>query len=446
MAVAENPLPAIKKSRCAIYCRTSNDERLNQEFNSLDAQREACTAYVVSQKHEGWVLVDDYYEDGGFSGGSLERPALKRLLADIDNGLIDIVVTYKIDRLSRSMRDFMNLVDVFDQHGVTCVSITQAFNTTTSMGRLTLNMLLSFAQFEREQGRDRVRDKFAASRAKGMWMGGPVPLGYVVRNRKLEIEETESATVRMIFERFRSVGSATVLAKKLAGEGVLTKRGRPIDKGSVYQILNNRVYLGLAVHKGTCYPGEHQAIVDQSLWDAAHRVMAISPRSRAKNTRAQTPALLRGLLFAPGGDAMSPTHTRRDGKLYRYYASQSVLKRGAGACPVSRVAAGEIEAVVMEQVRALLTAPEIVTRTFNVARESLQDLTERDVREALSRLDPIWNELFPAEQARIIQSLVERIDLHMDRVQIRFRVDGIAHLAKRVKGGKRKPTDTRELA
>ena len=246
--------PIIKKVRCAVYTRKSSEEGLDMEFNSLDAQRESCEAYIASQKPEGWILVPDRYDDGGFSGGTLERPALKRLLADIESGRVDVVVVYKIDRLSRSLMDFAKLVEVFDRCNVTFVSVTQSFNTTTSMGRLTLNILLSFAQFEREVIGERIRDKFAASRKKGMWMGGCPPLGYDVRERKLVINAAEAATVRMIFERFLAVGSATVLARTLAAEGVTTKRGRPIDKGYLYRLLNNQAYIGMAVHKGVAYP------------------------------------------------------------------------------------------------------------------------------------------------------------------------------------------------
>ena len=241
----------------------------------------------------------------------LERPALRRLLADIEAGKVDVIVVYKIDRLSRALMDFAKLVEVFDRHQVTFVSVTQAFNTTTSMGRLTLNVLLSFAQFEREVIGERIRDKFAASRRKGMWMGGTVPFGYVVRDRKLVIHEEQAATVRTIFERFAKIGSATTLAGVLAKEGVLTPRGKPIDKGFLYKLLTNRVYVGEAVHKGTAYPGEHQAIVTRALWDKVHAVLQESPRKRAANTRTSTPALLKGLIFGPTGCAMSPTHTRK---------------------------------------------------------------------------------------------------------------------------------------
>ncbi|MFC3102006.1 recombinase family protein [Altererythrobacter lauratis] len=424
----------IRKLRCAVYTRKSTEEGLEMEFNSLDAQREACEAYIASQKPEGWLLIPEPYDDGGFSGGTLDRPALKRLLADIEDGRIDVVVVYKIDRLSRSLMDFAKLVEVFDRGGVTFVSVTQSFNTTTSMGRLTLNILLSFAQFEREVIGERIRDKIAASRKRGMWMGGFVPLGYEVRDRKLVINDAEAATVRMIFERFVEVGSATALARALAAEGVRTRRGRLVDKGFLYKLLNNRVYIGDAVHKGTAYPGEHEAIITRALWDKVHGILRESPRVRAGRTRAATPALLKGLIFGPTGCAMTPTHTRRGDKLYRYYVSQSVLKRGADACPVGRVPAAEIEGAVVDQLRGLLRAPEVIVGTWRSARPEIDGLSEAEVRDALEGLDPLWDELFPAEQARIVQLLVERVEVGQGGVDIRLRVDGLARLVHELGG------------
>ena len=381
----------VRKLRCAVYTRKSSEEGLDMAFNSLDAQRDACAAYIASQKSEGWVALPGRYDDGGFSGGTLERPALRRLLADIEAGRIDIVVVYKIDRLSRSLMDFAKLVEVFDRHNVTFVSVTQSFNTTTSMGRLTLNILLSFAQFEREVIGERIRDKFAASRARGMWMGGHPPLGYDVRDRKLVVNDVEAAAVRSVFERFLAVGSATTLAQTLAADGMTTKRGHPIYKGTVYKLLNNRVYVGEAVHKGTAYPGEHQPIVSRAIWDKVHAILAESPRTRAGHTLAQTPALLKGLIYGPTGAAMTPTHTRLGDKLYRYYVSQSVLKRGADACPVGRVPAAEIEAAVVDQLRGLLRSPEIIVATWRAVRPQIDGLAEGEVRDALLRLDPLWD-------------------------------------------------------
>jgi site-specific DNA recombinase len=421
-------IPVVRKRRCAIYTRKSTEEGLDMEFNSLDAQREACESYVASQKTEGWVLTPDRYNDGGFSGATLQRPALQRLLADIEARRVDIVVVYKIDRLSRSLMDFAKLVEIFDRNAVTFVSVTQAFSTTTSMGRLTLNILLSFAQFEREVIGERIRDKFAASRRKGIWMGGWAPLGYDVRDRKLRVNKAEAATVRMIFNRFVRVGSATALTRTLITEGVRTKHGKPIDKGSLYKLLNNRVYIGEAVHKGTPYPGEHEAIIDRRLWDRVHEILGQSPRKRAAHTRAQTPALLKGLIFGPTGKAMTPTHTRRNGRLYRYYVSMDVLKDGTINCSVARLPAGEIENAVLGQLRVLLRAPEIIVQTWRAARKLDRTITEADVREAIQRLDPVWDELFPAEQARIVQLLVERVDVGPAGLDIHLRTEGLTIL------------------
>jgi hypothetical protein len=296
------------------------------------------------------------------------------------------------------------------------------------MGRLTLNILLSFAQFEREVIGERIRDKIAASRKRGMWMGGFVPLGYDVRDRKLVANEAEAKKVRMIFERFVRIGSATTLVRALRAEGITGKYGKLVDKGYIYKLLNNRIYIGLAVHKGTAYPGEHEAVVSQALWDKVHSILADSPRQRAARTRAQTPALLKRLIFGPTGRAMTPSHTRKGGRLYRYYVSTDVLKRDADACTIRRIPAAEIESAVIEQVRVLLRSPEIIVRTWRVARHSLDGLTEDDVREALQRLNPIWDELFPAEQARIVQLLVERVDVSTEGADIRLRNEGLTKL------------------
>jgi site-specific DNA recombinase len=260
-------------------------------------------------------------------------------------------------------------------------------------------------------------------------MGGWAPLGYDVKDHKLVVNAAEAETVRIIFERFVEVGSATVLARSLRTEGVLTKRGSPIDKGFIYKTLNNRIYLGEAVHKGVSYPGEHKAIVEQALWDKVHEVLKVSPRQRASNTRAQTPALLKGLLFGPDGSAFSPTHTRRGPKLYRYYVSQAVLKRGADACPVGRVPAGDMERLVVDRLRAVFRQPEIIVGTWREAWRQDADVTEAEVRDVLLGLDPVWDELFPAEQARLVQLLVERVEIDLDGVAVRLRIDGLSGIA-----------------
>jgi DNA invertase Pin-like site-specific DNA recombinase len=425
--------PVLSKLRCAVYTRKSTEEGLEQEFNSLDAQREACEAYIVSQKAEGWVLVPDRYDDGGYSGGNLERPGLKRLMLDIEARRIDIVVVYKIDRLTRSLMDFSKLIDVLDRTSVTFVSVTQAFNTTTSMGRLTLNVLLSFAQFEREVTGERIRDKIAASRKKGFWMGGWAPLGYDIKDRKLVINAREAPHVRFMFERFTRLRSVTKLLPILAGEGITAKSGKPVEKGYLYRIITNPVYVGEAVHKGTSYPGEHKAIIDRKLWDRVQEILKESPCKRAANSRARTPALLKGLIFGPSGSAMTPSHTRRNGKLYRYYVDMDILKRGAEPCPASRVPAGDVERSVVDQLRAILRTPDLVIRTWRAARRKGDGISEAQVRIALEQLDPIWDELFPAEQARIVQLLVERVNVQ-EEVEIWLRIDGLASLVEEFSG------------
>jgi DNA invertase Pin-like site-specific DNA recombinase len=430
------PPVVVRKLRCAVYTRKSSEEGLDMEFNSLDAQREGCEAYIKSQRAEGWLPVRDPYDDGGVSGGTLERPALKRLLADIEAGKIDVVLVYKIDRLSRSMLDFLKLVETFERHGVTFVSITQSFNTTSSMGRLTLNVLLSFAQFEREVIGERIRDKVAASRKKGMWMGGWTPLGYEVRDRKLIIHKEDAERVRSIFQRFVYLKSATQLAGELVLAGAKNRYGHLLDKGVLYKVLHNRVYIGDAVHKGVAYPGEHEAIIDRKLWDQAHAILKQSPRKRAANTRAQTPALLKGLLFGPDGAAMSPTHTRKGGRLYRYYISQSVIKRGTETCPIRQVPAAEIERIVIDQIRSLLQTPEVIVQTWRTARKTSKDLAESEVRATLLEFEPLWNELFPAEQARIVELLVERVDLQSGGIDLRLRVEGLTSFCSELRGSR----------
>jgi site-specific DNA recombinase len=430
------PALQIKKIRCAVYTRKSSEEGLEMEFNSLDAQRESCEAYIASQRPEGWLPVHDRYDDGGFSGGNLERPALKRLLADIEAKRVDVVVVYKIDRLSRSLMDFSKLVEVFDRNAVTFVSVTQSFNTTTSMGRLTLNILLSFAQFEREVIGERIRDKFAASRKKGMWMGGVPPLGYDVINRKLVINEKEADLVRHIFARFLKVGSATLLVKELNEAGQRTKswvtqdgkarEGIPFNKNFLYKMLGNRVYLGEAVHKGVSNPGEHTPIIDQAIWDKLRSVMADNaPRKRANAVRSQTPAPLKGLIHCSHcSRAMTPTSTRKKGRLYRYYTCMQAINSGHETCPVRSVAAGEIEAAVVNQVRSLLKAPEIRARAERLAH----DVAPKDLHAALERFDALWDQLFPAEQARILHLLVETIRIAPDGAEIRLRAEGLGSI------------------
>jgi DNA invertase Pin-like site-specific DNA recombinase len=357
-----SPKPAF---RCAIYTRVSTDHGLEQEFNSLDAQREAAEAYIKSQAHEGWQCLPAQYNDGGFSGGSIERPALQQLLSDIRSGHIDIVVVYKVDRLTRSLADFAKLVELFDQYGVSFVSVTQAFNTTNSMGRLTLNVLLSFAQFEREVTGERIRDKIAASKKKGIWMGGVVPLGYRVHERTLIPHEEHAELVRMLYSLYTACGSVHELKKQLDGQGcclpIRTDRtgkqtgGGLFSRGHLYKILSNPVYIGDIVHKGQRHPGQHEALIDPALWEIVQRRLAEQAQT-FKNRRSTSDALLIGRLFDDRGNAMSPSYAQKGSIRYRYYTSQALLqgrKVEAGSQP--RVPASELEQVVFDYLRTIPT-------------------------------------------------------------------------------------------
>ncbi|MEI9930520.1 MAG: recombinase family protein, partial [Rhizomicrobium sp.] len=350
--------------RCAIYTRKSTEEGLEQDFNSLDAQREACGAYVLSQKAEGWQALKDKYDDGGFSGGTLERPALKRLLKSIEDGSVDVVVVYKIDRLSRSLMDFTRLVEVFDRKGVTFVSVTQSFNTTTSMGRLTLNVLLSFAQFEREVTGERIRDKFAASKKKGLWMGGNPPLGYDVVSRKLAVNDVEAETVRMIFQRYLDLGCVRLLCEDLQKLGIVSKQrrltsgrvygGRPFCRSTLYLILNNRTYLGEVTHKGATYRGEHKPIVPRPLFDAVQDRLAELAPPLTGRARAAQDALLAGLVFDETEAAMLPAYSVKNTNLrYRYYVSRPALKGERSTAAIHRIPAPPFEAFITRTLERL---------------------------------------------------------------------------------------------
>ena len=355
-----------KPQRCAIYTRKSTEHNLDLEFNSLDAQREACEAYVKSQAHEGWRLVPDRYDDGGLSGASLDRPALQNLLADVGAGNITIVVVYKVDRLTRSLADFAKLVELFDQHGVSFVSITQSFNTTSSMGRLTLNVLLSFAQFEREVIGERVRDKIAASKRKGLWVGGPVPLGYRCLDKKLEIVPDEAEAVRTIFTRYLELGSIGALLAELDRRGIRTKvNGRRdggrsggicFGVGSLAHLLKNRFYIGEITYRGEVHHGEHEPILTRDLFEAVQAKRVANAVARHVRLRGSA-AILTGRLFDDRGNRMSPTHANKRGVRYRYYVSHAILQnRKAEAGNIARVPAPEIETLVCDSVRRHLAA------------------------------------------------------------------------------------------
>ncbi len=423
--------------RCAVYCRVSSDERLDQSFNSIDAQKEAGHAFIKSQTHEGWIAVADDYDDGGFSGGNMERPALKRLLADIETGRIDIVVVYKIDRLSRSLADFARMVEVFDRCGVSFSAVTQQINSATSMGRLMLNVLLSFAQFEREVTGERIRDKIAASKAKGMWMGGPLPLGYDVQNRLLVVNDAEAAVVRRIFADYARDRSTTHMVRNYAAEGIRTKTGRTFCKQSIYKLLHNRMYLGEIVHKGRYYPGQHPPILTSAQWQAVHDVLAQTTEERraAVATDGRGLPLLRGLLFTTSGERLIPTHTVRKGRCYRYYTPAKDRHYGAGASNFGSLPAESIEALVVEQVCQVLRAPESVQAVWNRVRASAINLDEARVAMPMRQLAAVWPSLFPAEQRRLAQLLIERVQIGDNGLEILWRDAGWVELIDELRPG-----------
>ena len=422
----KEPRRAIKRLRCAIYTRKSTDEGLEKDFNSLDAQREACAAFIQSQKHEGWLVLPTLYDDGGYSGGTMERPALKRLLADIEAGRVDVVVVYKVDRLTRALSDFAKLVEIFDRRGVSFVSITQQFNTTTSMGRLTLNILLSFAQFERELIGERVRDKVAASKKKGMWMGGTVPLGYDVKDRKLVVNKAEARTVVDIYRRYLRLKSVRALREELDAAGIRSKRRlRPdgtqygnqrFSQGALYLLLQNRTYRGEATHKGNAYPGEHSAIVDKPLWDAVQAVLAENRVARATGVNTKEPSLLTGVLFDETGERLTPTWSVKKGTRYRYYVSTSLVTGDSGTRSTRRrIPAGNLETIVIDRLR-----------TFFSNRGELLDAIENEGSgkagpgHLINRGRQIAEELgrTPDKTKAIVMTLVRRVEVRRDHVKI----------------------------
>ena len=396
--------------RCAVYTRKSSEHGLEQDFNSLDAQREAAEAYVKSQADEGWRLLKTCYDDGGLSGGTLERPALQTLLADIRARKVDIVVVYKVDRLTRSLADFAKLVEVFEAHGVSFVAVTQQFNTTSSMGRLTLNVLLSFAQFERELAGERIRDKFAASRRKGIWMGGTVPLGYEVTARKLVINAEEAERVRAIFERYLALGCVSKLREDLEQRGIRSKQrvlasgrvlgGGSFGRGALYHLLQSRIYLGEVVHKGISYPGEHERIIDDELWSAVEARL-LANRGARRRSRLETGSLLTGLIFDHGGNLMSPSYSVRRGKRYRYYVSRGLVRgaRKEEAGSHCRVGAEDLEQQVVEVLAQQLSRPELLSEatsgTWSAAIRTL-------VREHIERV------VVDRREVQIIRKFTER--------------------------------------
>ena len=407
-----------RRLKCAIYTRKSSEEGLEQSFNSLHAQREACEAYIKSQCHEGWVLNPVAFDDGGYSGGNMDRPALNQLIVDIKNGCIDIIVVYKVDRLSRSLADFSQMIDLFDKHGVSFVSVTQQFNTSSSMGRLTLNVLLSFAQFEREVTSERIRDKIAASKKKGIWMGGFVPLGYDVEDKKLIVSDPEAETVRHIYDRYLVLGCVRRLKEELDRSGYVGKSGgKPFSRGALYCLLKNPLYIGKVKHKGKIYDGQHAAIVKPTLWKQVQTRLAANKARKALKVSAKDISLLTGLLFDDRSNPMSPTHATKKNKRYRYYISQALLQyREQDAGSVIRISAKTIEDVVTSQLKALLN------RSCDLLDlVAIVDLPAEHQRVILSNAEVLadtWDGLSPSQKLLHMKQLIERIEVGRQEISV----------------------------
>jgi site-specific DNA recombinase len=421
--------------RCAIYTRKSSEEGLEQEFNSLQAQREACQAFINSQRHEGWVCLPACYDDGGFSGATMDRPALQQLLADITAGRVDTVVVYKIDRLTRSLADFAKIVEILDARGASFVSVTQQFNTTTSMGRLTLNVLLSFAQFEREVIGERIRDKIAASKKKGMWMGGVPPLGYRIEDRKLVVIDSEAETVRSIFRRYAELGSVRLLKQELDTRGIQSKAwtsasghrigGKPFSRGALYLILQNRTCLGEIVHNGRSHPGEHPPIIEQPLWDTVQAQLADNTAQRNSGTRIRQPSLLTGMLFDCDGNAMTPTHAIKNRRRYRYYVSRPLITKDRSDESVGlRLPAEAIEQLITGRVRQWLLDPGSLYPVTHGTDPSAQ----RRLIARAAEIGKSWPRLPAPRQRALLAGLVERIEIGANQIDIHLRARGLSAL------------------
>jgi site-specific DNA recombinase len=417
--------------RCAIYTRKSSEEGLEQSFNSLDAQREACEAYVLSQRHEGWQAIATNYDDGGYSGGNMERPALKRLLEDIAARRINTVVVYKVDRLTRSLADFAKIVEAFDRQGISFVSVTQQFNTTTSMGRLTLNVLLSFAQFEREVTGERIRDKIAASKRKGMWMGGVVPIGYELQDRNLVVHLPDAEVVRQIFQMYLKLGCVSRLQEHLEQQGMHSKKrvsrtgrasgGAFYSRGALYGMLQNRIYLGEIVHKGASYPGQHAAIIDQALWDQVQAQFKANLQAERKRPRTTGQSALTGLLYDSEGNRFTPSHANKKGRRYRYYVSQSLIHgRGKGSRGPVRLPAGEIEALISSQLKELLESPQ---RLLDLLSEP--SASQREVQSLLHAVQESGDSTDKAQS--LLKSAVARIVVYDEQIEVQIDKRALHH-------------------
>jgi site-specific DNA recombinase len=406
--------------RCAIYTRKSSEEGLEQSFNSLDAQREACEAFIASQRHEGWRALPACYDDGGYSGGTLNRPALKRLLEDVEANKVDTIVVYKVDRLTRSLADFAKIVEALDARGVSFVSVTQQFNTTTSMGRLTLNILLSFAQFEREVTGERIRDKIAASKRKGMWMGGTIPLGYDLKERKLIVNSEEANLVRRFFHLYLQLGCVSKLKMRLDEERIKSKvrisaagnrsGGSSYSRGALYDILQNRIYLGEIQHRGQSYPGEHEAIAPREVWERVQAQLRGDNQGRRHGLKANSTSLLVGLLEDAKGNRFTPSHTSKNGRRYRYYVCQ-MTTHGCGRMP-----AHDVERQVCLKLRSFLQSGRKVMDALGLP-EDPPARTQQLIAAAVKQSDE-WLSASPAAVQDFVRKVVRRVVVHPDRVEV----------------------------
>ena len=425
--------------RCAVYTRKSCEDGLEQEFNSLDAQRLAGENYIASQIHENWRLISRHYDDGGFSGGNMNRPALKELFEDIKAGKVDMVVVYKIDRLSRSLFDFAKIIELFEKYNVSFVSVTQSFNTSTSMGKLMLNILLSFAQFEREVTAERIRDKIAASLKKGMWMGGNIPLGYEVKDRKLIINEEESLVVKLIFEKFLQCHSCSEVAYFLNKSGYKTKLrklrtgktsgGQLFDRNAVARILRNPYYKGCVRHKGQAFHGEHKAIIDEKTWDEVQGIFkefsAISPLKR--NFSSSSASFLRGVLKCSCGSPMKSTYCNNHGLRYRYYTCINHVRYKNCTSPYKSVPAATVEKVVLEEIFKIIRSPEVVANINRLAEKN-KEVSKNDLLLALQNLNEVWKHLYQAEQQKVVQMLISSAELKDNGIKITLNLEGFDSL------------------
>lgn len=407
--------------KCAIYTRKSTDEGLNKEFNTLEAQREAGENYVLSQRHQGWECLPTHYDDGGYSGGTLERPALKRLLQDVENGLVNMIVVYKIDRLTRSLMDFAKLIEVLDRNQCSFVSVTQNFNTYDSMGRLMLNVLLSFAQFEREVITERIRDKVAASKKKGMWMGGVVPLGYDVVNKKLVINESEAKVVRLIFEQYLIFRSEISVTDWLNENGYTTKNKKVFTHIKVSKILKNILYTGKMPHKDKVYEGQHQAIINQELFDKVQKIKNTNRAGRLAPSRFKEHALLKGFIECECcQSAMVSTSSNKPNHIYEYYTSIRAVKEGYKHCQVGTVPAGEMDNFVLNQLQFIIRSPQILSGLIEEIRLRQSDINDTQVIEKLNNTKDFIYRLSMITQRRLVELLIKKVRVNVDRIKIMF--------------------------